>query len=72
MFRLVKILNGRTNQGDPVRLPCGERNIEFGEALCLEDGEIYTCASGEVPSFISCGSMPGLPVHHKLNGHEFG
>ena len=39
MFKLVKILNGRTNQGEPVRIPCDEKTITFGSALVLLDGD---------------------------------
>ena len=54
MFRLVKILNGRTNQGEPVRLPTGSRTYEIGEALLLDAGEAVQCGDDEKPEFICC------------------
>ena len=55
MFRLVKILNGRTNQGEPVRLPstAGESYL-CGEALTLSAGKLTKCGASAVPDFICC------------------
>ena len=55
MFRLVKILNGRTNQGEPMALPstAGESYL-CGEALTLSAGKLTKCAASVKPDFISC------------------
>ena len=55
MFRLVKILNGRTNQGEPVKLPstAGE-SYHCGEALTLNAGKLTKCAASAMPDFICC------------------
>ena len=55
MFRLVKILGGRTNQAEPVFLSAtaGEA-YEMGEALTLARGTLTKCPAGEAPAFI-CG-----------------
>lgn len=55
MFRLVKILNGRTNQGEPVRLPSTAGESYFcGEALSLNAGKLTKCAASVKPEFICC------------------
>ena len=55
MFRLVKILNGRINQGEPVRLPstAGEQ-YKYGEALVLNGGKLTKCGATAIPTHI-CG-----------------
>lgn len=53
MFRLVKILNGRINQGEPVRLPSKpSTTYSFGQALSLSGGMLVS-ATGK-PDFICC------------------
>ena len=53
MFRLVKILNGRTNQGEPVRLPSKtSKAYRYGEALSLSGGVLVTATAK--PDFICC------------------
>ena len=55
MFRLVKILNGRINQGEPVRLPTtAKETYTFGEALVLNAGELTKCGETTVPTHICC------------------
>lgn len=55
MFRLVKILNGRTNQGEPVKLPSTTGESYFcGEALSLSSGKLTKCAPTAKPDFICC------------------
>jgi hypothetical protein len=55
MFRLVKILNGRANVGEPVRLPSTpSTTYAFGEALALASGKLIKCDSKVVPTHI-CG-----------------
>ena len=55
MFRLVKILNGRTNQGEPVRLPTtAGTSYSYGEALVLNGGKLAKCGATAVPTHI-CG-----------------
>ena len=55
MFRLVKILNGRINQGEPVRLPstAGE-TYTCGEALVIKNGTLTKCGASEVPTHMCC------------------
>ena len=55
MFRLVKILNGRINQGEPVRLPTtANETYTFGEALVLSAGKLTKCGATVVPTHICC------------------
>ncbi len=55
MFRLVKILNGRTNQGEPIKLPSTPEESYFcGEALSLIAGKLTKCAPTAKPDFICC------------------
>lgn len=55
MFRLVKILNGRINQAEPVKIPATpDEAYSFGEALALKEGKVTKCASTERPDCISC------------------
>ena len=55
MFRLVKILNGRINQGEPVRLPSTEDEIyTLGEALVLKGGKLTKCDDTEMPTHMCC------------------
>lgn len=55
MFRLVKILNGRANVGEPVRLPSApSATYAFGEALTLAGGTLKKCDPTAVPTHI-CG-----------------
>ena len=55
MFRLVKILNGRTNQAEPVRVPStAAEAYSFGEALSLSGGKVTKCAPTVRPDCISC------------------
>ena len=55
MFRLVKILNGRINQGEPVRLPstAGE-TYTLGEALVLDGGKLTKCGATATPTHLCC------------------
>ncbi|MBR4295760.1 MAG: hypothetical protein IKT56_02840 [Clostridia bacterium] len=61
MFRLVKILNGRINQGEPVKLPTtpGE-SYSFGEALVLNGGKLTKCGATTMPTHI-CGEDYNAP-----------
>lgn len=55
MFRLVKILNGRINQGEPMRLPSnGGIRYTIGEALILSSGKLTRCGATTKPTFICC------------------
>ena len=55
MFRLVKILNGRINQSEPVRLKTTSGvSYEYGTALTLSDGALTNCTSTSKPQYI-CG-----------------
>jgi hypothetical protein len=55
MFRLVKILNGRTNQAEPVKVPSTPAEVySFGEALALTEGRVTKCAPTERPDCICC------------------
>ena len=62
MFRLVKILNGRINQGEPVRLPSkANEAYKFGEALVLSGGVLTKCGATAVPTHI-CGEDYSAPA----------
>ncbi len=55
MFRLVKILNGRINQGEPVRVPSNPgTSYSLGEALILSSGKATRCGATTKPTFICC------------------
>ena len=67
MFRLVKILNGRINQGEPVRLPTtASETYSFGEALVLAAGKLTKCGATAVPTHI-CGQDYAAPA---TDNHE--
>lgn len=62
MFRLVKILNGRINQGEPVKLPTtASESYSFGEALELKGGKLTKCGTTAVPTHI-CGEDYTAPA----------
>lgn len=55
MFRLVKILNGRTNQAEPVKVKTSAGvAYEYGTALCLNAGALVNCTATAKPLYI-CG-----------------
>ena len=55
MFRLVKILNGRTNQSEPVKLKTSAGvAYEYGSALALSSGALTNCSATTKPQYI-CG-----------------
>ena len=55
MFRLVKILNGRTNQGEPMYLPSNAGiKYSIGEALIFSGGRLTKCGATTKPAFICC------------------
>lgn len=55
MFRLVKILNGRINQSEPVKMKTTAATAyEFGTALSLSAGALVNCAATTKPLYI-CG-----------------
>ncbi len=54
MFRLLKIKNGRINQGEPVKLPANAEKYSIGMALVLEDGALTPCAPNVKPTYICC------------------
>lgn len=55
MFRLVKILNGRINQGEVVRVPSNPGiKYSLGEALVLSSGKATRCGATTKPTFICC------------------
>ncbi len=54
MFRLVKILNGRTNQAEPVKLATtASESYSVGEALVLSGGALTKCGATEKPTYIA-------------------
>ncbi len=54
MFRLVKILNGRTNQAEPCFLPTtASETYEVGEALTLSGGAFTKCGATTRPTHIA-------------------
>ena len=69
MFRLVKILNGRTNQAEPMVLATNAKEAyALGEALCLENGVLTKCESADAPTYIAicdmeAGKADTLPVY---------
>lgn len=55
MFKLVKILNGRINQGEPVKLPTtAQESYSYGEALALSAGKVTKCGATSKPDCICC------------------
>lgn len=55
MFRLVKILNGRINQGEPMKVKTTAGvAYEFGTALALNAGALINCTATTMPLYI-CG-----------------
>ena len=55
MFRLVKILNGRINQSEPVKIKTSAGvAYEYGTALALNAGTLVNCTATTKPLFI-CG-----------------
>ena len=55
MFRLVKILNGRINESEPIRLKTtAGAAYAFGSALALSAGALINCTATTKPQFI-CG-----------------
>ena len=69
MFRLVKILNGRTNQAEPMVMATNPGEAyEMGEALCLANGVLTRAATSAAPTYISICDMAAdkaekLPVY---------
>lgn len=54
MFRLIKIINGRTNQAEPVKLgTTASTAYTLGEALVLADGAAVKCGATEKPTHIA-------------------
>jgi hypothetical protein len=54
MFRLVKILNARINQAEPVMLATtASESYTLGEALTLSDGALTKCAATKKPLFVA-------------------
>lgn len=54
MFRLTKIINGRTNQAEPVKLgTTASTTYTIGEALVLVDGAAVKCGATEKPTYIA-------------------
>ncbi len=56
MFKLVKILNGRTNQGEPVRLPVASdatNSLHYsrGCLLTLKNGVLANCGATDKPMY---------------------
>lgn len=77
MFRLVKILNGRTNQAEPMvfATTAGEA-YEIGEALCLSDGALTKASATSAPTYIAICDMGAnqadkLPVYPVSQGMVF-
>ena len=55
MFRLMKILNGRINVGEPVRLPStAGKTYHYGQALVIASGKLTPCDATVMPTHI-CG-----------------
>lgn len=54
MFRLIKILSGRTNQAEPQMLPATAAEYTIGEALVLENGSLVACPASGKPTYLSC------------------
>ncbi len=77
MFRLVKILNGRINQAEPMVLATNPGEAyELGEALCLADGVLTRANTTAAPTYISICDMGAdkaekLPVYPVSQGMVF-
>ncbi len=55
MFRLVKILNGRINESEPMKLPTSAGvEYAFGSMLTLSSGKLTNCTATAKPQFL-CG-----------------
>lgn len=55
MFKLAKILNGRINQSEPIKLKTAAgASFEYGTALTLAAGVLVNCAATTKPLYI-CG-----------------
>ena len=54
MFRLIKILSGRTGQAEPEKLPATAAEYTIGEALVLENGVLVACPANGKPTYLSC------------------
>lgn len=61
MFRIVKILNGRVNVPEPVKMPAStSANYAFGDALKLSSGVLAQCAATDKPEYIAMESASGV------------
>jgi hypothetical protein len=78
MFRLVKILNGRTNQAEPIFLPMIQNEeYQLGEALSLVNEGLTKCKYDKTPTHIAvCDGWKSeesetLPVYPVIQGMIF-
>ena len=54
MIRLVKIINGRTNVGEPEKKTVtASETYSYGEALKISSGALTKCAATDSPLYIS-------------------
>lgn len=59
MFRLVKILGGRINEGEPQSLPAAAgTRYSFGCALKMQGGTLTHCTATDVPTMIGGEERP--------------
>lgn len=56
MFKLVKILNGRINQPEPIRLPAQAEDTALhlvaGSVLKLQNGKLVHCGATDKPAYL--------------------
>ena len=65
MFKLVKILNGRINQPEPVRLPASAEETALylvaGSLLKLVNGSLANCGPTDKPAYLCAESVTVAP-----------
>ena len=65
MFKLVKILNGRINQPEPVCLPAEAEetalHLAAGSVLKLQNGKLVNCGATDKPAYLCVGDVTLVP-----------
>ena len=65
MFKLVKILNGRINQPEPIRLPAEAADTDLcfvaGSMLKLANGRLENCGPTDQPMYVCAESVQLAP-----------
>jgi hypothetical protein len=70
MFKLVKILNGRINQPEPIRLPAKAEDtalcFEAGSVLKLAAGKLANCEATDKPAYLCAESAKLAPGDERM------